>query len=49
MQRLARQRFRRSAFADVQVAKELLERVTERALAVLTLRQVRALRLYSDG
>ena len=49
VQRLARQRFRRSAFADVHAARALLHQATERASAILTPRQVLALQLYCDG
>ena len=47
--RLARQRFRRSAFADVHAARALLQQAIERASAVLTPRQVLALQLYCEG
>ena len=43
VRRLARQRFRRSAFADVHAARALRQQATERASAVLTPRQVLAL------
>ncbi len=49
VKRLARQRFRRSAFADVHAARALLQQVTERASAVLTARQVLALKHYCEG
>ena len=49
VQRLARQRFRRSAFADVHAARALLQQAIERASAVLTPRQVQALQLYCEG
>ena len=49
VQRLARQRFRRSAFADVHAARALLQQAIERASAVLTPRQVLALKLYCEG
>ena len=49
VRRLARQRFRRSAFADVHAARALLQQATERASAVLTPRQVLALKLYCEG
>ena len=49
VRRLARQRFRRSAFADVHAARALLQQATERACAVLTPRQVLALTLYCEG
>lgn len=49
VRRLARQRFRRSAFADVHAARALLDRATQQASAVLTPRQVLALRLYCEG
>ena len=49
VQRLARQRFRRSAFADVHAARALLQQAIERASAVLTPRQVLALQLYCEG
>ena len=49
VQRLARQRFRRSAFADVHAARAILQQAIERASAVLTPRQVLALELYCDG
>ena len=43
VQRLARQRYRRSAFADVHAARALLQQAVEQASAVLTPRQVLAL------
>ena len=43
VRRLARQRFRRSAFADVHAARALLQQATERASAALMPRQVLAL------
>lgn len=46
VKRLARQRFRRSAFADVHAARELLQQAMERASAILTPRQILALKLY---
>ncbi|MCY3912853.1 MAG: hypothetical protein OXG43_06345 [Chloroflexi bacterium] len=49
VRRLARQRFRRSAFADVHAARALLQQATERAAAVLTPRQILALDLYCEG
>ena len=49
VQRLARQRFRRSAFADVHAARALLQQATERASAVLTPRQILTLKLYCEG
>ncbi|MDD9994575.1 MAG: hypothetical protein OXS35_02335 [Dehalococcoidia bacterium] len=49
VQWLARRRFRRSAFADVHATRALLEQATERASAILTLRQALALRLFCDG
>ena len=49
VRRLARQRFRRSAFADVHAARALLQQATERASEVLTPRQVLALQLYCEG
>ena len=49
VQRLARQRFRRSAFADVHAARALLQKAIERASAVLTPRHVLALQLYCEG
>ncbi len=49
VRRLARQRFRRSAFADVHAARALLQQATERASAILTPRQVLALQLYCEG
>ena len=49
VKRLARQRFRRSAFADVHAARGLLKQAIERASAILTPRQVLALRLYCEG
>ena len=49
-QRLARQRFRRSALADVHAARALLQQSTERATAVLTWRrQVLVPQLYCEG
>ena len=47
--RLARLHYRRSAFADVYAARALLQQATERASAVLTPRQVLALKLYCEG
>ena len=49
VQRLARRRFRRSAFADVPATRALLQKAIERASAVLTPRQVLALQLYCGG
>ena len=49
VKRLARQRFRRSAFADVHAARVLLQQAMERASAILTPRQVLALQLYCEG
>ena len=49
VRRLARQRFRRSAFGDVHAARALLQQATERASAILTPRQVLALQLYCEG
>ena len=49
VRRLARQRFRRSAFDDVHAARALLQQATERASEVLTPRQVLALQLYCEG
>ena len=49
VRRLARQRFRRSAFADVHAARALFQQATDRASAILTPRQVLALRLYCEG
>ena len=49
VRRLARQRFRRSAFADIHAARALLQQATERASAILTPRQVLALQLYCEG
>ncbi|MDE2902573.1 MAG: hypothetical protein OXP73_06045 [Chloroflexota bacterium] len=49
VRRLARRRFRRSAFADVHATRAHLEQATERASAILTLRQALALRLFCDG
>ena len=49
VRRLARQRFRRSAFADVHAARAILQQATDRASAILTPRQVLALRLYCEG
>ena len=49
VQRLARQRFRTSAFADVHAARMILEQAVERAAAVLTPRQILALQLYCEG
>ncbi len=49
VQRLARQRFRRSAFAGVNSARALLQQAIERASAILTPRQVLALQLYCEG
>ena len=49
VQRLSRQRFRKSAFADVHAARALLQQAIERASAVLTPRQVLALKLYCEG
>ena len=42
VRRLARQRFRRSAFADVHAARALLQQATERASEILTPRQALA-------
>lgn len=49
VQRLARQSFRRSAFADLHAAWALLQKGTERASAILTTRQALALQLFRDG
>ena len=49
VERLADQRFRRSAFADVPAARTLLQQATERASAILTPRQVLTLQLYCEG
>ena len=49
VQRLARRRFRRSAFADVHATRALLEQATERASAILTPRQALALQLFCEG
>ncbi len=49
VQRLARRRFRRSAFADVHATRALLQRATEQASATLTPRQALALQLFCDG
>lgn len=49
VQRLARRRFRRSAFADVHATRALLDQATERASAILTPRQALALHLFCDG
>ncbi|MCY3957963.1 MAG: hypothetical protein OXG65_06685 [Chloroflexi bacterium] len=49
VQRLARRRFRRSAFADVHATRALLQRATEQASAILTPRQALALQLFCDG
>ena len=49
VQRLARKRFRRSAFADVHATRALLQQATERASAILTPRQALALKLFCDG
>ena len=49
VQRLARRRFRRSAFGDVRAARALLQQATERASEILTPRQVLALQLYCEG
>ena len=49
VQRVARQRFRRSAFADVHAVRALLQQAIERASGVLTPRQVLALELYCEG
>ena len=49
VQRLARRRVRRSAFADVHATRALLQPATERASAILTARQALALQLYCDG
>ena len=49
VQRLARRRFRRSAFGDARAARALLQQATERASEILTPRQVQALQLYCEG
>ena len=49
VKRLARQRFQRSAFADVHAARELLQQAMERSSAILTPRQVLALKLHCEG
>ena len=49
VQRLARRRFRRSAFGDVRAARALLQQATEQASEILTPRQVLALQLYCEG
>lgn len=49
VQRLARRRFRRSAFGHVRAARALLQQATERASEILTPRQVLALQLYCEG
>ena len=49
VERLAHQRFRRSAVADVPAARTLLQQATERASAILTPRQVLTLQLYCEG
>ncbi|MDE2902565.1 MAG: hypothetical protein OXP73_06005 [Chloroflexota bacterium] len=49
VQRLARRRFRRSAFADVHATRALLQQATEQASAILTPRQALALQLFCDG
>ena len=46
---LARQRFRRSAFAEVHAARLLLQQATDRVSRMLTPRQVLALELYCEG
>ncbi|MDE2902567.1 MAG: hypothetical protein OXP73_06015 [Chloroflexota bacterium] len=49
VQRLARRRFRRSAFADVHATRALLQQATEQAAAILTPRQALALQLFCHG
>ena len=49
VQRLTRQRFRRSAFADVHATRALLQQATERASAILTPRQALALQLFATA
>ncbi len=50
VQRLARRRSRRSAFADVHVVtRAFLQQADDQALAILTARQALTLQLYCDG
>ena len=49
VRRMARRRFRRSAFGDVRATRALLQQATERAAEILTPRQDLALRLYCEG
>ena len=49
VQRLARRRFRRSAFADVHATRALLQEAIEQASAILTPRQALVLQLFCDG
>ena len=49
VQRLARRRFRASAFGDIHAVRELLQQAIERASAVLTPRQFQTLQLYCKG
>lgn len=44
-----RRRFRRSAFADVDATRALLQQATKRASAIVTPQQALALRLFCDG
>ena len=48
VQRLARRRFRRSAFADVPVKRALLQQATEQASAILIPRQALVLQFFCD-
>lgn len=49
VRRRSRRRFRRSAIADMHATRALIQLATERASAILTLRQAMALRLFCDG
>ena len=49
VQRLARRRFRRSAFADVHATRAVLQQATERASAILTLQLALAPQLFCEG
>ena len=49
VQRLARRRIRRSAFADVHATRTLVEQAAERASTIPTRRQALALQLFCDG
>ena len=49
VQRLARRRFRGSAFGEVHATRALLQQATERASAILTPRQALALQLFCEG